>query len=339
MAFKIKSRLSKWDNHVAFHGNTLNTFYRPPSKATKGKKEQKSKYKGKIECWLKVLIIIVSFFMSIKNDGLKRNYFVSTSAIHKSLLNYGCTYNIRTVQRAINKLIKWELISKEAYPATPEELKLNPKNHHLRRRKLVPNMDLIKLYLNVYDEEDLLITSLPKKHPLRKLMYKRPYSYVEKITEKFNEYTDNGNRSKPYKDENEMFAYWVIKYSSKYFDTSKMIEKFIPESLDNRQERANEAAISKASSKGVLTFEELQYYVNNIDMMFDEEKHHIVGYKVPNELRNQVIKLGYQINKNGFISGFLNIYRTQGFESIDDDQLLTNQANTSRYKAPEVESL
>lgn len=302
LEFKLNGKLNNW-NDIAFNGITLKSFYR---KNIKGK--------NKIECWLKVLILIDSFYRNKNNKD--RSFFVSTSAIYKTLKGYGNEYHFRTIQKAIAKLVAMNFIRKEDYPADEEELHLNPKNKHLRRRKLIPNTELINEYLSVYDEDDLLLRALAEKDPRKKLIYKRPYSYVKNIVEKYKSYVDKVKR-KAYHSVNEMFSYWCVKKSSKYFSISKLVKKFIPSCLEDRQEKANKALISKASDKGIITEDMVLAYQDGSEYMTTDEMKELIGWKVPKEYIKYLESAGYEINFHGYITGYHKRYKTRGFERLD----------------------
>ena len=200
------------------------------------------------------------------------------------------------------------------YPASEEELKVNPKNKHLHRRKLLPDIKKINKYISIFDEDDSIFKELPDRDPLKKLVRQRPYSYIgenqEVIEEKFNEYTADENgvlRRKPYKNPKELFTFWCMTVSSKYYNVDSLTKDFIPTSLDNQQEVVDRASINKASSKGVLDVYMIRTYQENLDKLTDEEASNLVGWKAPPNDPVSIRALnhmGYEVNSKGFIKSF-----------------------------------
>lgn len=304
---KLKKKLKNWDENVLFHGATLNSFFRP----------KMTKKQRKIECWIKELIMITSFYLD--NRMKDKDFFVSTTAIHEKLLKYGNTYCRRTVEKGLKLLENMGLITIEPFPATEQEMLLNPQKTHSRRRKLIPNLEKIFEYLCVYDEDDELLKSLPDKHPLKKLVYKRPYSYVKNIEKKYAEYTTKGEK-KPYSNSAEMHIYWCLKYSKKYFNVSQLVNKYMPNNLQNNlQERIDEAYISKASPYGVLDSDQIVYLQDGKGYLEAEDYLAFIGWKVSNEDIKYLEPLGYSINPKGFITGWnkpQTEYKAQGWELL-----------------------
>lgn len=292
-------RLEAYDQHVLFHGAKMSTFFQPLIQKSGISK------RGKIEIWLKVLFLIVDFYL--KNSSKDHDFFVSTKAICNKLNAYGNNYHIRSIQKAIEKCVKLGLISKVPYPATEEELVLNPRNQHLRRRKLIPDMNKIKEFLNVYDGQDKILKSLPKKHPLKKLIYKRPFSYTEKIEDKYNEYTTTCSTRRPYKNVKEMYVYWCIYYSDKYFDCSQIVSKFKPTNIQNNiQERVDEAFVSKTSHRGTITSATVSYLADGLSYLDPDEYYNMIGWKVPSELVPAAKKIGFEVTNRNFIASWTN---------------------------------
>lgn len=296
--FKLRGKLKNYDENVVFHGITIKSFYRPFSRAKIGTKWTKIK----IECWIKCLFMIILFYLDKR--FYDKSFYVSNSAIRDALNEYGNNYHLRTIQKAIKKLQAMDLVKIQSYPATDEELKINPNNHHSRRRVLVPNFDLILKCLNVYDKEDPILKELPDKHPLKKLIYKRPCSYVKEIESKCEEYMNE--RRTPYSNSNEMFAYFIRTKSSKYYDISNLFNKFIPENLESKQEKVDKAMINRAkkSKTGFISKSELDYYTDNQTSMSDIDMSELIGRKVSEEYKKQVRTLGYAYNKNGVITSY-----------------------------------
>lgn len=304
--FKLRGKLKNYDENVVFHGITIKSFYRPFSRAKFGRKW----IKIKIECWIKCLFMILLFYLD--NRFEEKYFYVSNSAIKEALNGYGNKYHLRTIQKAIKKLVAMNLIRIESYPATAEELKLNPNNHHSRRRVLIPNFDLILKCLNVYDKEDPILKELPDKHPLKKLIYKRPCSYVKEIEDKCKEYMNE--RRTPYSNSTEMFAYFVKIKSAKYYDVSNLFNKYLPENLESKQEKVNKALIKRADSSksSFILKSELDYYTENYLSMSDSEMEELIGRRVAEEYIKQIRALGYA-DRNGTIISYKRPNSNVGF--------------------------
>lgn len=296
--FKLRGKLKNYDENVVFHGITIKSFYRPFSRVKDGHKWKDIK----IECWMKYLFQATLFYLDKRFEG--KPFFVSNSAIRETLNGYGNNYHLRTIQKAQKKLVDMNLIRVEPYPATPEELAINPNNHHSRRRVLIPNFDLILKCLNVYDKEDPILKELPDKHPLKKLIYKRPCSYVKEIESKCKEYMNE--RRTPYSNSTEMFAYFVKTKSSKYYDVSNLFNKFLPENLESKQEKVDKALMKRAdrSKSSFILKSELDYYTENQFSMSDREMEELVGRRVVEDFMKQVIALGYAYNSKGIITSY-----------------------------------
>lgn len=309
--FQLKNKMSSWNEYVAFHGETMNEFYRP-RRETKYK-TRKGKYRymfGKIECWIKVNIMIISFYMSNSAQEKNLSFFMMGKTIHEKLLNYGNTYDVSTVYKAIKLGIKLGFFKEEKiveHDGSSDESYFH--------RKLIPNRDMIEYVMNIYDEKDPYFMALEATENktaeeikddltraalLKKFIRKRPYSYTKGIETKYQDYTEHGSRRKPYRNSTEMFVYWTMKVSSKYYYSKKMTIKFIPESLKNRKEALSASWVNQASPYGRLKEADIETF----EAVGIEDPHNYVGWKVPNDLQNRAIKLGFILNKHGFIQKY-----------------------------------
>ncbi len=307
---------------IAYHGITFDQWNRPTSLMLRpGLNNHKNKmvkiYESNIGVAEKVLFMIDRFYRNVDNKG--KDYFVSTTGILKTLNKYGFTYCRRTVQNAINKLAKYNLISIESYPATEDELAINPKNHHLKRRKLIANIELINKYISVFDEDDSILKELPDRHFLKKVIKKRPYSLVgnknEVINKKYEDYQKNITRRKLYNSPKEMLIHWSYRVSRRYYNQGLTL-KFIPTNLDNMQEVVDKACASKVSSKGIIDIDILKAYEDNINEMTKEQREVLIGWKAPPEFHKALFEIGYLVSSNGLINGLTGIYKTQGFDKL-----------------------
>lgn len=314
---KTTEETAKMNNYpgLAFHGTTFNDYYRPKKVTMRpGKGNHKKKmikvFESEVASWVKQLFLIDSWIRNKQNDN--RPYFVSTVGVMETLKGYGNDYSLRTIQKNLHKLEDMGFIKIVPFPASEEELKVNPNNKHLHRRKLLPDIDKINEYISVFDEDDKILKNLPDRDPRKKLIRQRPYSYVgeheEIIESKYKEYTeakDGLTRRKPYRNPKELLIYWARKVSSKYYNVDGLTKKFIPTSLDNQQEVVDKASISKASPKGIIDEYMVRCYQDNIDDMDDSEAYSLIGWKAPPQ-EDQIKRLeeiGYEI-KNGFIKAF-----------------------------------
>lgn len=307
---------------IAYHGITFEQWNRPTSIMLRpGKNNHKNKmvkiYESSIGVAEKVLFMIDRFYRNIDNKG--KDYFVSTTGILKTLNKYGFNYCRRTVQNAINKLAKYNLISIVPYPATEDELAINPKNHHLKRRKLIANLELINKYISVFDEDDRILKELPDRHFLKKIIKKRPYSLVgsenEVINIKYEDYQINIKRRKLYNSPKDMLTHWSFIVSSRYYNQG-LTRQFIPTNLDNVQEVVDKAEISKVSSKGIIDINIFTAYKDNIDEMTREQREVLIGWKAPPEFQKALSEIGYVVSSKGFITGLTGVIKTQGFDTL-----------------------
>ncbi len=315
--FKLKNNMQFWNKYVAFHGETMNDFYRP-RKQTKYKTRKKTyRYKfGKIECWIKVQIMIISFYMS--NDAIKKglSFFMMGETIHERLLNYGNTYDVSTVYKGIKTGIRLGFFKEEKiteHDGTSDE--------SFFHRKLISNWETIEYVMNIYDEDDVYIKNLEETDPtaavlIKKFIRKRPYSLTKGIEDKCKTYTENGSRRKPYKNSTEMFVNWTLKVSSKYYYSNKLTLKFIPDSLKNRKEVISKSFANQASPYGRISKADIETF----EAVGIEDPFNYVGWKVPDALEVRAQKLGFELSRKGFIQRYHSPkkYETGGFQTIDD---------------------
>ena len=343
--FKLKNNMEFWNKYVAFHGETMNDFYRPRKQTMYKTRKKRMRYKfGKIECWIKVQIMVISFYMS--NDAVKKglNFFMMGQTIHERLLNYGNKYDISTVYKGIKMGLELGFFTEEKI--TEHDGSSDESYFH---RKLLPNWDTIEYVMNIYDMNDPYLVALKEKEGksaeqikkdkrtlslLTKFIKKRPYSLTKGIENKCKEYTENGSRRKPYKNSTEMFVNWTMKVSSKYYYSNKLTLKFIPDSLKNRKEVLSKAFANYASPYGRISKDDIETFeaVGVVDPF------NYVGWKVPNALEERALKLGFELNKKGFIQSYRNPkkYDTGGFETLDDvlyGSQLKHDINHDRYSS------
>lgn len=309
--FLLKNKMDSWNEYVAFHGETMNDFYRP-RKETKYK-TRKGKYRhkfGKVECWIKTNMMIISFYMSKSVAEKGQTFFMMGKTIHEKLLKYGNTYDISTVYKGIKTGIELGFFTEEKiveHDGSSDESYFH--------RKLIPNLDMIEYVMNIYDEEDPYLKALESienkdektiKHDariatlLKKFIRKRPYSFTKGIEKKYQDYTENGSRRKPYKNSTEMFVYWTMQVSSKYYYSNKITVKFIPESLKDRKEILSRSWVNQASPYGRITKDD----IDTFEAVGIEDPENYIGWKVPDALQERALKLGFYLSKKGFIQKY-----------------------------------
>ncbi len=318
--FKIKNNMQHWNKYVCFHGETMNDFYRPRKKTMYKTRKKKMRFKfGKIEGWIKVQVMIISFYMS--EDVIKKglNFFMMGKTIHERLCNYGNDYDISTIYKGIKTGIYLGFFTEERI--TEHDGSSDESYFH---RKLIPNWDTIEYVMNIYDEDDVYIKHLEETDPkaaklIKKFIRKRPYSITKGIENKCKEYTEDGSRRKPYKNSTEMFVNWTLKVSSKYYYSNKLTIKFIPESLKNRKEVISKSFANQASPYGRISKADIETF----EAVGVEDPFNYVGWKVPDALEDRAIKLGFELSKKGFIQSYAvpkkkKQYQAAGFETLDD---------------------
>lgn len=118
------------------------------------------------------------------------------------------------------------------------------------------------------------------KTQLLKIIRKRPYSYIEQIEAKFNEYKEKGI-NQGYNNAEEMFLYHSYKITSKYVYV-KTFKKYIPNHLINKQAKIDSSFRNDAILKGELNDEDI---VRIKTMSLPDAKNlieHLKGFVIPN---------------------------------------------------------
>lgn len=279
------------------------------------------------------ILSVLNTKKNVKENGYKDELDMNASG-------FGNSYCKKTIYRSFDTLEALELITIE-YRKTKAErmaeaaskgLDFNP-DDFTPYRIIKLNYEAVRELYNVYDINDPWLTdyattialkqaeSLVEKKmlaeenagqyvidktelylfQLRKIVQKRPYSYVEKINDKYTEYKEKGLVNGKYNDANEMFIYYIHTYCRKYSNVNKFFNKYLPNYLQNAQKVADKEYMKNASPYGELTKEDLE----RIRKMTPSEAKSYVdklkGYYVSDELWKAAEKLNIRIYDNRVI--------------------------------------
>lgn len=308
LIYNKKFCLNKYQPSIRFNGIQLETFFAP---AEKGRGA---------ESFVKLFQVLADFNKKKSSSG--KAFFISRKRI-KEILNtkrvgnkitgYGNTYCDRTFQRMESWLAELEIITIERN--TKAEIIASDEEKH--RRELKINQELLDRLLSVYDPEDPFLKDHAytvalkqvmklvndKKIPqgseeeivikkaglylsrLKKIILKRPMSDVGHAKEKYLEYERLGLSKGKYRNENEMFVYYIYHMTGRYYDVSKFFEKNIPTYLQDIQKVTDDAYLPNVVP--ILKRKDLEV----ISMAGLKEKGNLIrsryGYIVPPELLRQ----------------------------------------------------
>ena len=219
--YELKKYPKEIRNYIIYNGDSLPDFYRPAREGT-----------GLgAEFYIKLYVYLVDNKLSEYTGNLP--FYVSTKGIqgifNKTLKykkdgsvkaeGFGNDYCLKTIQRAIRRLLRLKLIS---YKKAPKKADREDPDEFIPHREILVNMDVAKELFNIYEpevdqfikdyamklaidetEQDKTISeelqgekivSLYKyfRKQLKKIAKKRPYNYTEKIEEKYQEYKEAG---------------------------------------------------------------------------------------------------------------------------------------------------
>lgn len=308
--FKIKSKLEKWDNNVVFHGESFNSFFRARRLTKRRTQKNNIVFKfGKIECWIKVAMLVHSFYMSKENQKNDKKFYMTGNTIKERLNEYGNRYDRSTIYKAINTCKELGLFSISTINDETSEA--------LDYRQIEIKSDVMNKVLNIYSLNDEYILNLEKQNMhharlIRKLVKKRPYSYTKDIDSKYDNYSKE--ERKRYRNSTEMFVYWTQKVSSRYYYSNKITQKFIPGSLDSRKEKIKESYIAKASPYDTIHEEDIA----SIELYGTLPDYTYTGWYVPEELRARASTI-FDITAKGYITDLKKPkvkYAAAGFETL-----------------------
>lgn len=210
-------KTKKYEDFKA-HGEKLQDFI-----ADKGSKYQK------VELWIKFLSYVLYWYFKHPNQ----TFFVS----HKTTIKYfkacGCDCTLRGIQEAVRICKELDLI-KVTYADTKKTESVNPDKWIYR--KITLNWRNIYKNFSVYDKDSKTYKELKAKSRLKKLINKRPCSYVKMNSLIFQKAKEElGDRK--YQNEMQMFTGFVYTISSKYYNITKYNHR--PAHLINIQEKAD----------------------------------------------------------------------------------------------------
>lgn len=275
--------------------------------------------------------------LNTKKDIKENNY---KEELDMSASGFGNSYCKKTIYRAYNTLEALELITieyrkskaKRRAEALSKGLEYND-DDFIPYRTIKLNYEAVRELYNVYDVNDPYLTdyatSLALKQAealvskkmlaeedagqyvidktelylfqLRKIIQKRPYSYVEKINDKYNEYKEKGLVKGKYNDANEMFIYYIHTYCRKYSNVNNFFKKYLPNYLQNAQKLADKEYMKNASPYGELTKEDLERIRKMTPKEAEIYVNKLKGYYVSDELWKAAEKLHIRISDNRII--------------------------------------
>ncbi len=326
--YELKKYPKEIRNYIIYNGDSLPDFYRPAREGT-----------GLgAEFYIKLYVYLVDNKLSEYTGNLP--FYVSTKGIqgifNKTLKykkdgsvkaeGFGNDYCLKTIQRAIRRLLRLKLIS---YKKAPKKADREDPDEFIPHREILVNMDVAKELFNIYEpevdqfikdyamklaidetEQDKTISeelqgekivSLYKyfRKQLKKIAKKRPYNYTEKIEEKYQEYKEAGiAKEYKYKDAKEMLTYYQYHVSKRY-SKKNIFKKFIPNHLKDKQKEADRLAREKASPYGNLTEEDIlrirQLEVPDANVYVDK----LIGYSIPDiKLQKEAQKVFIIVDKH-----------------------------------------
>ncbi len=313
--------LKKYDKSIrgfiVYNGSGLDEFYRPA-------------FKGRgTEFYVKLYIHLFDYRLKDRTKNL--DYYVSTNGL-KELFNcklhyskdgkvtktgYGNHYCTKTIQRALQRLLRLKLIS---YKIAPKKADRENPYEFQPHRTINVDMETAKQLFNVYEpdvdkfiieyamklaidevDEDKNLLEEEKDHKLQslytqfkkwltKIAKKRPFNFTEKATEKYQEYEEAGISQGKYSNAGEMISYYQYHIARKY-TRRNMFKKYLPTHLRDKQKEADEAIATGTSPYGNLTEEDIKLIrmLPVPDAWIYVQK--LIGFKIPTaELQHQAVK-------------------------------------------------
>lgn len=293
--YGIKQNLKNCSPSLMWFGTSLKNFL---TRSRPGKE--------KIECCVKILILIHQFYDDptiVDEVGNHKPFFVSTTSLHKRLSQAGSEYSLRWVQKCLNKLQNEGLIIVENYKWVKDE---SNKNHHIKRN-IYMNMDKVHKLLSIYSEDDPAFKELPKRSILRKIVRKRPYGYIDSIEDKFDA-SDKVNSHSSY----EYLAWFVATTTAKY-SKHNLFNKYKPKNITNLQKYVDERFVKAdrpiaVDLLDVKYLEELHNKVSRSKKMLPKlikEARKLIGLSVfEKSLVERLEPLGYILNDRSEIISY-----------------------------------
>lgn len=331
--YELKKYPKEIRDYIIYNGDSLPDFYRPAREGAYG-----------VEFYIKLYVYLVDNKLSEYTGNLP--FYVSTKGIqgifNKTLKykkdgsvkaeGFGNDYCLKTIQRALRRLLRLKLIQ---YKKAPKKAEREDPNEFIPHREILVNMEVAKELFNIYEPEvDQYIKeyamklavdevdadkSIPEEEKgdklknlytffrkqLKKIAKKRPYNYTEKLEEKYQEYKEAGI-AKEYKYQNakEMLTYYQYNVSMRY-SKKTLFKKYIPNHLKDKQKEADRLAREKASPYGKLTEEDIvrirNMEVPDVKVYVDK----LIGYSIPDiRLQKEAKKLFIIVDKQHTIKGY-----------------------------------
>ncbi len=332
--YELKKYPKEIRDYIVYNGDSLPDFYRPA----------REKEGIGAEFYIKLYVYLVDNKLSEYTASLP--FYVSTKGIqgifNKTLKHkkdgtvkaegFGNDYCLKTVQRALRRLLRLKLIK---YKKAPKKAEREDPNEFIPHREILVNMEVAKELFNIYEPEvDQYIKeyamklavdevdadkSIPEEEKgdklknlytffrkqLKKIAKKRPYNYIEKLEEKYQEYKEAGiAKEYKYKDAKEMLTYYQYNVSKKY-SKKTLFKKYIPNHLKDKQKEADRLAREKASPYGKLTEEDIirirNMEVPDVKVYVDK----LIGYSITDiKLQKEAKKLFIIVDKQHTIKGY-----------------------------------
>lgn len=209
----------------------------------------------KIELWLKVFAYIMWWYMNPKHEG--KHFFMKHSTIRKILEHWGCKCTDRGIEEAFRILKTPEaeggvdLITLEYADELKSQWIAEGKNpRKWIYRTVYIKWARVRKFLSIFTGESKVVKTLPAKHRLKKLIYKRFMSYTWTLQAMFEKQMKEANIEK-YTSAHKMFYGYLFTYSRKYYDPTKLIKNYIPEHTIDIQKEQDREAWSEAYALGM----------------------------------------------------------------------------------------
>lgn len=192
----------------------------------------------KVELWIKYLSYVLYWYFKHPNQ----TFFVSHKTTIKYFKSCGCKCTLRGIQEAVRICKELNLINVEYADEKKSEAINKAKWVY---RKITLNWKEIYKYFSCFDEDSKIFKALPSKDRHKKLIRKRPCSYIKNKRKIYEHYLKELGLRR-YTSENTMFYDFVYTNSRKYYGTSNLTHDKIPAHLINIQERADSELIALA---------------------------------------------------------------------------------------------
>lgn len=231
-----KNKRKEDEQIIRMHGIKITSFFATPG----------------VPLWVKVYFYIFTWYM--RNPG--KIFFKKYSTICNDLINCGCPCTEEGIRDAFRVLknedteeryteglyqgkkkkggvalirVEYERLTKAEWVA----LGKNPEEYIYR--KVYIDMDKARKLLSVFVGDCKLVKGLKAKSRLKKVIFQRPLSFSKRLAAAYRRQMKE-TMMENYTSEEQMFFGFVKKYSSKYYDTSKLTKNHITRHAINLQE-------------------------------------------------------------------------------------------------------